>query len=128
MSFAILTGTKPHIISISETKTDSMIENGVIKIDNYAVERNEKYKHDGGVTMYIHKSTDYCLQEDLLRSDIESISIQVKLGNYKPFIVTPPYRPSGKPVACFNELNNLFGTLDTEDKETIYLGDTNCYI
>ena len=74
--------------------------------------------------MYIHKSIDYCLREDLLRPDIESISIQVKLGNYyKPFIVTSLCRP---PVAYFNELDNLFGTLDTEDKETIYFGDTNC--
>ena len=66
--------------------------------------------------MYIHKSIDYFLREDLLRSDIESVSIQVKLGNYKPFIVTSLYRPPGKPVAYFNELDNLFGTLDTEDK------------
>ena len=78
------------------------------------------------LAMYIHKSIDYFLREDLLRSDIESVSIQVKLGNYKPFIVTSLYRPPGKPVAYFNELDNLFGTLDTEDKETIYLGDTNC--
>ena len=73
--------------------------------------------------MYIHKSIDYFLREDLLRSGIESVSIQVKLGNYKPFIVTSLYRPPGKPVAYFNELDNLFGTLNTEDKETIYLGD-----
>ena len=51
--------------------------------------------------MYIHKSIDYCLREDLLRLDIESISIQVKLGNYKPFIVTSLYRPPGRPVAYF---------------------------
>ena len=117
---------KPYIISISETKIDSMIENRVIEIKDYVIERNDRNKHGGGVAMYVRKSIDYCLREDLLRSDIESISIQVKLGNYKPFIVTSLYRPPGKPVAYFNELDNLFGTLDTEAKETIYLGDTNC--
>ena len=76
------------------------------------------------MAIYIYKSIDYCLREDLLRSDIESISIQVKLGNYKPFIVTSLYRPPGKPVTYFNELDNLFGKLDTENKEAIYLGDT----
>ena len=117
---------KPHIVSISETKIDSMIENSVSEIEDYVVERNDRNKHGGGVAMYIHKSIDYSLREDLLRSDIESIFIQVKLGNYKPFIVTSLYRPPGKNVAYFKELDNLFGTLDTEDKETIYFGDTNC--
>ena len=48
------------------------------------------------------------------------------MGNYKPFIVTTLYRPPGKPVAYFNDINTLFGTIDCEDKETIHLGDTNC--
>ena len=69
-----MSGKKSHVISISETKIDSMIENSVIEIDDYVVERNDWNKHGGGVAMYIHKSIDYCLREDLLRSDIESIS------------------------------------------------------
>ena len=76
--------------------------------------------------MYIHKSINYQLREDLFRINIESISVQVKIGNYKPFIVTTLYRPPGKPVAYFNDIDTLFGTIDSEDKETIYLGDTNC--
>ena len=73
---------KPHVISISETKIDIMIENSVIEIEDCVVERNDKNKHGGGgVAMYVHKSIDYCLQED-----IESISVQVKLGNYKPLV------------------------------------------
>ena len=62
----------------------------------------------------------------MFRINIESISVQVKIGNYKPFIVTTLYRPPGKPVAYFNNIDTLFGTIDSEDKEAIYLGDTNC--
>ena len=76
MSFAFLSGRKkPHIISTSETNIDSTIENSVIEIEDYVFERKNRDKHGGGVAMYIHKSIDYCLREDLLRSDIESISI-----------------------------------------------------
>ena len=32
----------------------------------------------------------------------------------------------GKPVEYFNELDKLFNSIDAEDKETIYLGDTKC--
>ena len=78
--------------------------------------------------MYIHKTVNYKLREDLSCSEIESISIQVKVGNYKPFIVTSVYRPPGKPVEYFNELDKLLNSVDAEDKETIYLGDTSCDI
>ena len=69
------------------------------------VERNDRNRHGGGVFMYICKSVNYRLREDLSNSDIESISIQVKACNYKPFIVTYIYRPPGIPVEYFNELD-----------------------
>ena len=51
------------------------------------------------------------------------------MGNYKPFIITTLYRPPGGiPVAYFNDIDTPFGTIDCEDKEIIYLGDTNCDI
>ena len=65
---------RPHIIGITETKIESNIE-----IDDYVVERNDRNRHGGGVAMYIHKSVNYRLREDLSNSDIESISIQVKV-------------------------------------------------
>ena len=116
---------KPPITGITETKIDSSIDNSDIEIDDYVV-RNDRNKYGGGVAMYIHKSVNYQLREDLFRLNIESISVQVKMGNYKPFIVTTLYRPPGKPVAYFNDIDTLFGTIDCEDKEIIYLGDTNC--
>ena len=70
--------------------------------------------------MYIYKTVNYKLREDLAFSEIESIFIQVKVSNYKPFIVTSVYRPPGKPVEYFNELDKLLNSIDAEDKETIY--------
>ena len=119
---------RPHIICITETKIDSTIDNSHIEIDDYVVVRNDRNRHGGGVVMYIHKTVNHKLREDLAFSEIESISIQVKVGNYKPFIVTSVYRPPEKPVEYFNELDKLLNSIDhdAEDKETIYLGDTNC--
>ena len=118
---------RQHIIGITEAKIDSTIDNShIIEIYDYVVERNDRNRHGGGVAMYICKSVNYRLREDSSNSDIESISIQVKVCNYKPFIVTSIYRPPGIPVDYFNELDKLFHFIDAEDKETIYLGDTNC--
>ena len=79
---------RPHTICITETKTDSTIGNSHIEIDDYVVVRNDRNKHGGSVAMYIHKTVNYKLREDLAYSEIESISIRVKVGNYTPFIVT----------------------------------------
>ena len=117
---------RPHIICITETKIDSTIENSHIEIDDYVVVRNDRNRHGGDVAMHIHKTVNYKFREDLAYSEIESISIQVKVGNYKPFNVTSVYSPPGKPLEYFNELDKLFNSTDAEDKETINLGDTNC--
>ena len=117
---------RPHIICITETEPDSTIDNSHIEIDDYVVVRNDRNRYGGGVAKYIHKTVNYKLREDLACSEIESISIQVKEGNYKPFTVTSVHRPPGKPVEYFNELDKLLNCIDAEDKETIYLGDTNC--
>ena len=127
MSFEFLSVRRNLIsLAITETKIDSSIDDSDIETDDYVVVRNDRDKYGGGVAMYIHKSINYQLREDLFRINIESISVQITIGNYKPFIVTTLYRPPGKPVAYFNDIDTLFGTIDSEDKETIYLGDTNC--
>ena len=119
-----ISDNKPHIIGITETKIDSTIQNSDVEIDDYVIERNDRDKHGGGVALYIHKSINY--REDLQNTNVESISIQVKVGNYKPFLVTSIYRPPGKTVNHFNDIDALFSIIEAEEKESIYLGDTNC--
>ena len=84
---------RPHIICITETKIDSTIDNSHVEIDDYVVVRNDRNGHSGGVAMYRHKTINYRLREDLAYSEIESVSMQVEVGNYKPFTVTSVYRP-----------------------------------
>ena len=103
---------RPHNICITETKIDSTIDNSHVEIDDYVVVRNDRNRDGGGAAMYIHKTVNYKFREDLAYSEIESVSIQVKVGNYKPFIVTSIYRPPGKPVEYFNELDKLFNSID----------------
>ena len=120
-----ISGNKPHIIGITETKIDSTIQNSDIEIDEYVIERNDRDEHGGSVVLYIHKSINYRLREDLQNTNVKSISIQVKVGKYKPFIITSIYRPSGKTVNHFNDIDAFFSIIEAEDKESIYFGDTS---
>ena len=58
--------------------------------------------------------------------ELESVSIQVKNGKYKPFILTSIYRPSGKPVSYFNDLGSLFDRIESQNRESIIMDDINC--
>ena len=117
---------KPHIIGINETKIDQLINDSDISIEEYDVVRRDRNKFGGGADLYIQKSIDFKVREDLMKYDIESISVQVKIDNYKNFIVTSINGPPKVPTEKFLEIEALVATIDNENKESIIIGDTNC--
>ena len=117
---------KPHIICINETKLDDSIDDSLVHIDGYAIIRKDRNKHGGGVALYIHQNINFELKRELMCDEIESISVQIKNGKFKPSIITSIYRPPGKQVSYFEALEYMFGQLESQNKESIILGDTNC--
>ena len=118
---------KPHVIGINETKIDSDISDTDIQIEGYEVVRRDRNKWGGGVALYIHKSisANYAVRLDLMHYRLESLSIQIKLGNFRPFLITAIYLPDVS-LDVFQEFELLVNTIDKENKESIIIGDTNC--
>ena len=58
-------------------------------------------------------------------NNLESLSIQIKLGNFKPFIISSVYLPDVS-VDVFRVVESLVRVLDKDNKESIIIGDTNC--
>ena len=85
---------EPDILAINETKIDTDIDDQEILIDGYHVERLDRNKFGGGVVIYMRKGIDYKVRNDLMIYDLESISVEVKIGMHKPFIVTSLYSPN----------------------------------
>ena len=80
----------------------------------------------GSVALLIHESiSNYCIRSDLMDNNLESLSIQIKLGNFKPFIITSVCLPDVS-VDVFQEVESLVRLLDKENKESIIIGDANC--
>ena len=117
---------RPHILGINEKRIDQLINDSDISIEGYDVVRRDRNKFGGGVALYVHKSINFKVREDLMKYDIELISVQVKIGSYKPFIVTSIYGPPKVPTDKFSELEALVAAIDNENKESIIIGDTNC--
>ena len=113
------------IIGINETKLDETIHDSDIKMPDYNIIRKDRDKFGGGVVMYICESLNYKLRDDL-DFDIESISAETKVGNFRSFLVTSLYRPPQKPVEYFDRIEALISATDSGRKESIIIGDTNC--
>ena len=113
------------MIGINETKIDSSIQ--CIQIEGYEVVYRDRNKWGGGVALYIHKSisADYAVRLDLMHYRLESLSTQIKLGNFKPFLITAIYLPDVS-LDVFQEFESLVNAIDKENKESIIIGDTNC--
>ena len=117
---------KPHIIGINETRLDNMINDSEIEIDGYEVMRWDRDRNGGGVALYVHKSLDVTIRQDLMDCNVESVSVQIKVGHYRPFLVTSLYRPPGKPVSHFQDIEKTLSAIEADGKEAIIMGDTNC--
>ena len=116
---------KPDIISISETKLDKTVDDYDVGISGYRVIRKDGNCYGGGVLMYVSESLNFNHKEDL-DFDLESISVKIKVGKYKPFLVTTIYRSPDKPVAYFDQIESLISNSELDEKESTLIGNLNC--
>ena len=58
-------------------------------------------------------------------NNLESISFQIKLGNFQPFVITYVYLLDVS-VDVFQEVESLVRLRDVNNKEPVMIGDTNC--
>ena len=79
-----------------------------------------------GVSVYIGDSIKYTLRSDIPIDDLEIICIEINPQKSKPYLVLAWYRPPNNPVSSLDRLEQVLLYLDSEVKETILLGDTNC--
>ena len=117
-----------HILALNETKLDKSIDDSLVGIEGYTIKRCDRDRHGGGVAIYIKdtmldKST---MREDLPKSNLELVCIEIKPFRAAPFFVMAWYRPPNVSVDAFDQMEVCLQFLDREDKETILLGDTNC--
>ena len=65
------------------------------------------------------------MREDLPKSNLELVCLEIKLVRAAPFFVITWYRPPNESDG-FDQMEECLQFLDREDKEAILLGDTNC--
>ena len=78
--------------------------------------------------MYVRDSLKHHRRRGVPKGVLETIGIEVEPTNAHPFIVAAWYRPTSDPIESFTKLEGNLQFFDRENKEIVFLGDTNCDI
>ena len=114
------------VLALNETRLNSSNSDGQVHIRGYDILRLDRDRNGGGVCMYIRNFLPFHYRSDLVREDLESISVEIRKPNSCPFIISTIYRPPSATVDIFTKIESLLSNVDNEDKEIYLLGDLNC--
>ena len=111
---------------LNETKLDDAIGSAELSISNYhEIIRKDRTRYGGGVALYLHNSISYKYRSDIIVGEVEALPVNIEISNGKSISVVTWYRPE-IPVELFDHVETLISRIDSENKECIIIGDTNC--
>ena len=114
------------LLALNETRLDSSISDGLVKIRGYDIVTNDRSRRGGGVCIYLRSTISYKIQNDLVPDDIEAICLEISKPNSRNFIVASVYRPPSSTSEFFLTFEKMIKMIDDENKELHILGDLNC--
>ena len=76
--------------------------------------------------MYVRDSLKHHRRRDIPEAGLEFVGIEVEPNRARPFLVAAWYRLPSDPIESFTKLEGNLEFFDRENKEIIFLGDTNC--
>ena len=122
-----------NVFGICETFLTPAIDNISINIQGYKIERKNRYESvkfqvkTEGFLIYVADHIEYERRLDLEPSEVESIWIEIKIKNSKPFLVCSVYRPpSANAEWCEKFAEQIEKSLSITD-EIYIMGDINYY-
>ena len=115
-----------HILALIETKIENNISDQTLVIEGYSFMRLDRNRHGGGVTIYCCDTLEFRKRDDIHIPTLEIVCIEIRPPRAKPYLVISWYRAPSDTVETFGKLECVLRSLESEDKEFILLGDTNC--
>ena len=124
---SILTQSQLGILCLNETWLDNTITNSQIHIPGYVIERRDRNRCGGGVSMYIREDIDYELRTDIasVNTLVESLWVEIKCINSMPCLISSIYRPPSARVDYYNGILDILDKASLENKDIILSADLN---
>ena len=114
------------ILGVTETWLDSNIDDSEVPIDGYNLCRvDRKNENHGGIVCYIKSDLNYCINDDLLINDVESLWVEINLPHTKPIIVGTIYRVPDAKAEYVNMIDAMFQNCVSIYDDAIIVGDFN---
>ena len=95
------------IFSLSETSISEDFHSTFFDIQGYSFIRRDRKSGQGGVELYIRDKIDFARRPDLENDDIDSLWVEMRLKNTKPFIFGTIYKPSDSSKHFSKHYNQL---------------------
>ena len=116
------------LIGLNETRLSKDICDNDVSIEGYDLYRPDRDTSGGGVAIYKRSTLSHHKRDDIKDPNLEIIGLEITPTHAKSYIVLCWYCP---PADCadtftFLSLTKLIRDLDSEGKEIILIGDTNC--
>ena len=89
----ILLSYNLDIFSLSETSISEDFHNAFFDIRGYSFIRRDRKSGQGGVELYIRDGIDFARRPDLENDETDSLWVEIRLKNTKPFIFRTIYKP-----------------------------------
>ena len=95
---------------------------------NYQIHRKDRNTAGGGVAVYVRETLPHFQRLDITDQDLEVIGIEITPKNTKSFVILCWYRPptDNQDSKSSDTLEGILRKLDSENKEVILIGYTNC--
>ena len=125
-------GNCSDIFGVFGTFLNETVSDDVLHIKNYKIKRNDRKLNGsglcgngGGVLIYIADHVKYSRRFDLESSDIESIWLEIKVENSKPFLICSVYRPPSSASNWCDIFSDQIDKAVTVCDEIYIMGDLN---
>ena len=128
--FSILHDNDFKILCLNETRLDHTISDGEIEINGFNIVRKDRNRKGGGVAIYICKTINFEIWDDLFDHSKEMIWLEIKLPHFNPFMLACLYSPpSTSKSEYFSDITTNIDKVSRLGLDIMILGDLNddCY-
>ena len=108
------------LFALNETRLDSTISDGLVKIFGFNVVRNDRSRKGGGVCIYLRDSINHKIRKDLIPDGLEAVCLEICKPNSRSFIVISVYHPPNSSSEFFFAFENLINQLTLKTKNFIF--------
>ena len=119
---------KFQILGLSKSRLSEGIKDPEVALEGFEIYRKDRNVNGDGVAIYVNSRISHNRRYDIDDPLLEVVAVEISPTHARSYVVICWYTlpAPGSDKDSFATLRNLLSAVDTEGKEIILIGDTNC--